>query len=181
MPSRPFVPGGPGLWLALLLAMSSSVFGGLTTAAPRTPFEDSGGAETPTYAETVAWLEDLAESSPLIRLTTFGVSPQGRGLPLVITDRDGLDDPAACRRGGNHAILLIQACIHAGETCGKDAGMLLLRDLAADPELAAPCWTRSRSSSSPSSTWTATSGSARTGASTRTGPARWAGARRPRT
>ena len=27
-------------------------------------------------------------------------------------------------------MLLVQACIHAGESCGKDAGMLWLRDLA---------------------------------------------------
>ncbi len=118
----------PGILFALL-ALSARA--GASTAL-QTPFELSGGLETPGYAETVAWCRDLADSSPLVSYAEFGTSPQGRALPLVIADRDGLAEPGACRRGGDQVILLVQACIHAGECCGKDAGMLLLRDLAAE-------------------------------------------------
>ncbi|MBU2501457.1 M14 family metallopeptidase [bacterium] len=111
-----------------LLALS--VQGGASQAL-QTPFELSGGNETPTYSETVSWCRDLAEASPVISYLEFGLSPRGRALPLVVADRDGLADPGACRRGGDQVILLVQACIHAGESCGKDAGMLLLRDIAA--------------------------------------------------
>ncbi len=106
-------------------------------AAVQTPFEESEGRRTPTYDETMAWFADLAEDSPLIELTSFGTSPQGRSLPLVIADSRGLFDPAAHRDRKDHVVLLVEACIHAGESCGKDAGMLLLRDLAEKPDLAA--------------------------------------------
>lgn len=94
-----------------------------------TPWELDREA-TPRYAETVAWCEALAAASPQVTFTYFGDSPQGRALPLVVWDRDGLANPASCRAAGR-LVLLIEACIHAGESCGKDAGMTLVRDLAA--------------------------------------------------
>jgi len=65
----------------------------------------------------------------MVTYTTFGRSPQGRDLPLLILDRDGLSDPAAIHAAGR-TVLLIEACIHAGECEGKDAGLMLIRDLA---------------------------------------------------
>ena len=102
-----------------------------------TPFEESGGLRTPTYDQTMAWFAELAEGSPLVELESFGISPQGRSLPLVVADRDGRFDPADHADRTDHVVLLVQACIHAGESCGKDAGMLLLRDIAEKPDLAA--------------------------------------------
>jgi murein tripeptide amidase MpaA len=103
-----------------------------------TPLEESAGRRTPRYAETMDWLRELANGSPLLQVTDFGTSPEGRPLPLVIADKRGRFTPAElAARGDDHAVVLVQACIHAGESCGKDAGMLLLRDLVADPELAA--------------------------------------------
>ncbi len=93
-----------------------------------TRFEASGGTETPRYDETVAFCQKLATSSPAITWSTFGKSAQGRDLPLLIIDRDGLNDPGAIRQRGR-IIVLIQACIHAGEPDGKDAGLMLIRDL----------------------------------------------------
>ncbi len=104
-----------------------------TVAAVETPFEASGGRRTPRYDETVAWCRDLAASSPILQATTFGTSPQGRDLPLVVADLDGAFTPGA---NPERTVVLVQACSHAGESCGKDAGMLLLRDLAADPAYA---------------------------------------------
>ena len=101
-----------------------------------TPFEESGGLDTPRYEETVSWCEDLAASSELLQFTSFGVSPQGRDLPLVIADRRGRFAPADHRERPDHLVLLVEACIHAGESCGKDAGLLLLRNLIEDRELA---------------------------------------------
>ena len=77
---------------------------------------------TPRYQETVDWCRRLAETHETIALTDFGTSPQGRALPLVIWDADGLSDPVATHAAGR-LVLLIQACIHAGESCGKDAGV----------------------------------------------------------
>jgi murein tripeptide amidase MpaA len=99
--------------------------------AQETPFERSGGRATPRYAETIDWLSDLAASSTLLQMSSFGTSPQGRALPLIVADRAGRFTPAAHAGRQDEVVVLVQACIHAGESCGKDAGMALLRDLAA--------------------------------------------------
>jgi hypothetical protein len=78
----------------------------------------------------------LAKVSPCVTVTSFGRSPQGRDLPLVIVDRDGYADPAKVKASGR-AVVLIQACIHAGECEGKDAGILFLRDVAITKKYAA--------------------------------------------
>jgi len=95
----------------------------------RTFYEKSGKLETPRYVATVDYCKRLDEASPLITFSTFGKSSQGRELPMLILDREGLHDPVAIRATGR-IILLIQACIHAGECEGKDAGLMLFRDLA---------------------------------------------------
>ena len=79
---------------------------------------------SPDYADTRAWFDRLDAASDLIRIEQFGVSPEGRPIYAVIASRDeGRFDPAK-------AVLLVQAGIHPGEIDGKDAGMMLLRDIA---------------------------------------------------
>ncbi len=96
-----------------------------------TRYETSNYLETPGYSETVDFCKKLDKASALLQYSTFGISPQGRDLPLLIADRYGNFTPEAVRRSGN-AVLLIEACIHAGESDGKDAGLMLLRDIAFD-------------------------------------------------
>ena len=95
-----------------------------------THFEKSGGLETPRYDETVSFCKQLDKISPAIKYTSFGKSPQGRDLPLLIADKNGNFTPESVRKSGN-LVLMIQACIHAGEPDGKDAGLLLMRNIAA--------------------------------------------------
>ncbi len=85
--------------------------------------------ETPRYKETVEFSKKLADASPLIEYTTFGRSGEGRELPLLIASNDKTFSVEQARKKGK-AIILIQACIHAGESDGKDAGFALLRDIA---------------------------------------------------
>lgn len=85
--------------------------------------------ETPRYAETLEYCKRLDQASPLIKLQTFGKSGEGRELPLLIATEDDTFTPEAARRAVK-AVILIQACIHAGEPDGKDAGLALLRDIA---------------------------------------------------
>ncbi|MEI6681302.1 MAG: M14 family metallopeptidase [Bacteroidota bacterium] len=95
----------------------------------QTVYEKSATLETPRYQQTIEYCRKLAGGSKMITFTNFGKSPQGRDLPLLILDRDGLSDPAAIHATGR-TVLLIEACIHAGECEGKDAGLMLIRDLA---------------------------------------------------
>jgi len=97
-----------------------------------TPAEKTGLTDSPGYDETIAWLGQLAEASPLIELTVFGQTAQGRPLYAVIASQEGIRgkaDPAR-RTTGTKPTFLAQAGIHSGEIDGKDAGLMLLRDLA---------------------------------------------------
>ena len=101
-----------------------------------TPAEAAHFKTTPSYADTRAYLERLAAAAPdRIKLTRFGVSPEGRDLMLVIAASGGEFTPQAAHASGKQ-ILFVQAGIHAGEIEGKDAGLMLLRDLALDEKSA---------------------------------------------
>ncbi|MGC8864331.1 MAG: M14 family metallopeptidase [Bacteroidales bacterium] len=91
--------------------------------------EQSDFRQTPRYAQTIEFCKRLADASPMVHYTPFGVSPQGRDLPLLILDREGLSTPEQIKARGR-LILMIQACIHPGEPEGKDAGLILFRDMA---------------------------------------------------
>jgi hypothetical protein len=106
------------------------------TSGWETPYEKSAFLETPRYRETIDYLKRLEKASPWIRVTSFGTSGEGRDLVLVIASKDKTFDAAAAHRTGK-AIVLLQAGIHAGEIDGKDAGMMLLRDMAVTKSRAA--------------------------------------------
>jgi hypothetical protein len=93
-----------------------------------TYYEKSGFKQTPSYKETVDYCIRLDEASPWVNYTSFGTSPQGRPLPLMIIDKNGYFDPVSVRSSGN-LVILIEAGIHAGEIDGKDAGLMLIRDI----------------------------------------------------
>jgi hypothetical protein len=100
-----------------------------------TPFERSGMARTPSYDETVAWLERLVAAAPELEMVSLGASPEGREIWMVIASREGAATPEALHAVGR-PLLLAQGGIHAGEIDGKDAGMMLLRDLTVGKRLA---------------------------------------------
>lgn len=94
----------------------------------QTFYEKSNFKETPRYAQTIAFCKQMAAASPKITYLSYGFSPQGRELPLLIVDKDGLSNARDVRATGR-AVFLIQAGIHAGEIDGKDAGFMLIRDM----------------------------------------------------
>ncbi len=93
-----------------------------------TPVEHSNFDRTPRYEETMQWLHKLAAAAPELEMVALGKSPEGRDLWMVIASQQQAFTPAALRATGK-PIFLAQAGIHAGEIDGKDAGMMLLRDL----------------------------------------------------
>jgi murein tripeptide amidase MpaA len=103
----------------------------MTTIPPEwlTHAEKTDYRETPRYDATIEYSKRLAEASPLIRYETFGKSGEGRDLPLLIAAEGEAFTPEAAR-SARKPVILIQACIHAGEPDGKDAGLALLRDIA---------------------------------------------------
>lgn len=95
----------------------------------RTYAEQTDYRETPRYDATIDYAKRLDRSSSLIKYETFGKSGEGRDLPLLIASEGETFAPEAAKRA-HKAVILIQACIHAGEPDGKDAGLALLRDIA---------------------------------------------------
>jgi hypothetical protein len=76
-----------------------------------------------------------ARNDRRLHISSFGTSPGGRDLPLVVMSAHGVTTPDEARRAGLPIVLVING-IHAGEVEGKEASMMLMRDLA-DSELLA--------------------------------------------
>lgn len=118
-----FLPPAPA-WDGASRALLRDASDPWVTAFERDPAHDF----SPNYADTRAWFDRLDAASDLIRIEEFGVSPEGRPIYAVIASKDFLEDGAAF--DPSKPVLLAQAGIHPGEIDGKDAGMMLLRDIA---------------------------------------------------
>jgi hypothetical protein len=95
------------------------------TAAERTDFRQTTG-----YDELVAFLTDVTDGEAQMYLTSMGTSSEGRSIPLVVVGDVSGPSPEAVRASGK-ARLYVQGGIHAGEISGKEALLILLRELAA--------------------------------------------------
>jgi len=114
-------------WIFVLLV---TVAGTVHAADWITPAEASHFRSTPSYADTLAYLKRLQQAAPgKLKLETFGTTPEGRPMAVVIASGDGTFSPQAAR-AARRPVVLLQAGIHPGEIEGKDAGLMLLRDFA---------------------------------------------------
>ncbi len=98
-----------------------------------THFERSNFLESPDYDETMKYFLQF-EATGKAEMFTFGISPQGRELKFIVVG-NGDFSPHAARANGK-VVVLIQNGIHAGEIEGKDASMLLLREILVTGERA---------------------------------------------
>lgn len=127
----PFKFAALALTIIVTLLHSTSATGG-DNPSPRKKFltysEETNFAKTPKFEQTREFFHRLEEYSPMVHNTSFGTSPMGRELSLVIVDKDGLTTPEEIRAQGR-VIILIESCIHSGEPDGKDASMIFIRDM----------------------------------------------------
>ncbi|QFU04856.1 Zinc carboxypeptidase [Pseudoalteromonas sp. THAF3] len=104
--------------------------GVLTTA-----FEHSGGMISPDYQATMTYLKRLQQANPTqFSLVKIGQSDAGRDINMLVASEQG-NNSAAHIANSDKPTLLIQAGIHSGEIDGKDAGFMLLRDIATGKRL----------------------------------------------
>lgn len=94
----------------------------------QTPAESTGLQSTPNYQQTMDYLKKLADSDSRLQLVTIGQSPQGRDIKMLIASQESLASAESVRVSAKPT-LLVQAGIHSGEIDGKDAGLMLLRDI----------------------------------------------------
>lgn len=120
--------------LTLLVALPAAPAPAQTPAAPpvpaywRTRAERTAYRQTADYDETVRFCKQLEASSGLVKVLTYGVSGQGRPLPMVVLSKDRAFTPERALATGK-PIVLIQNGIHSGEIEGKDASLELMRDM----------------------------------------------------
>ena len=101
----------------------------MTTKQPLTRAESSGYTETSRYADVMAFIDALAaRSDPRLHITDFGTTPEGRTLPLLVLSQHGHFTPEAAR-AAKLPIVLVICGIHSGEVEGKEAGVMLVRDI----------------------------------------------------
>ncbi|MEZ9820973.1 M14 family metallopeptidase [Shewanella sp. 10N.286.45.A1] len=93
-----------------------------------TPFEQHGLKTSPNYDETFAWLDKLISQTDMLKKVSIGKSPQGGDIWMIVASKEGAEDAPTLLKN-NKPSVLVQAGIHSGEIDGKDAGMMLLRDI----------------------------------------------------
>ena len=104
----------------------------LSTLAERTGFQETG--RTDEVERLCAAMQ--AEWPGAVRSLEYGRSAEGRPLRALIVSRSGALDPRELQER-RVPVLMLQAGIHPGESDGKDAGFIALRELLSENTLPA--------------------------------------------
>lgn len=103
-------------------------------SSPLTRAESSNWQETSLHADVMRFIADLqTRNDPRLHVTDFGASPEGRALPLLVLNANGIHTPADARASGLPVVLVING-IHAGEVEGKEASMMMVRNMLSGVE-----------------------------------------------
>jgi dipeptidyl aminopeptidase/acylaminoacyl peptidase len=100
---------------------------------PQTSAEKSDYKATSLHADVMEFCRQLAKESKLVRLGELGTSHEGKKLPLVIVAEPPISTAEEAKKSGK-LIVFAMGNIHAGEVDGKEALMMLARDIAAAKE-----------------------------------------------
>jgi hypothetical protein len=112
--------------IAVLVLLIGAWTGSLTGQATRPELTDA--QETSTYSDVLGFLDSLVQAGADLRIGTLAHSVEGRAIPWVLAARPMVDGPATAHRSGK-PVVYIQGNIHAGEVEGKEAALMLLRDM----------------------------------------------------
>jgi len=91
--------------------------------------ESSASSATSRYTDVIKFIRHLQRRSPRIRVETLCQSTEGRSVPLLIIGNPAPSSPLELRLSQKVAVY-IQANIHAGEVEGKEASLMLAREIA---------------------------------------------------
>jgi hypothetical protein len=99
-----------------------------------TPFEKGNQNQTTTWADCIAWYEELAKRFPrVLRFSQIGSSDAGVPIHAGVVSADGLFDRFEIKRD-QRPVFFNNNGIHPGEPEGVDACMALVRDFCQQPE-----------------------------------------------
>ncbi len=91
--------------------------------------EQSEYHKTARYTEVIDLLDRIEGQSQIMRRAVLGVTNEGRSIPLVILANPPVATAEQAKASGK-AIIFAFGNIHAGEVCGKEALLMLTRELA---------------------------------------------------
>ena len=97
-------------------------------AQPRTRAESSDFEATSRYADVMDFIGELQRTSSNVRLESLGTSTEGFDIPMLVLGAPVRASPADLNFD-DRAVVYIQANIHAGEVEGKEAVLMLARDI----------------------------------------------------
>ncbi len=121
------------LWktVALALVVSFSLMPTyLLSQTPLTKPEKTGYRETSVDADVIDFLREvqLAATVEAMRTGYFGTTHEGREMPYVVLSKPVVTRPEQALESGK-PIVFIMNNIHGGETDGKEASLMLIRDI----------------------------------------------------
>nr|WP_262899114.1 M14 family metallopeptidase [Dawidia cretensis] len=90
--------------------------------------EKTAFQKTSTCQEVSSFLEAISKLSSEVKIVSLGKSPEGKDIQMAILSRNGIATPAAAKNS-HKTIAYVQGNIHAGEVEGKEALMMLMRDI----------------------------------------------------
>ncbi len=93
--------------------------------------ESSDFTRTANYDEVIQAVEYLDNGSNLIRVENIATTVEGRKVPMMIV-ANPMPKSIADLKNDERIVVYIQANIHAGEVEGKEAALMLARDLISD-------------------------------------------------
>lgn len=101
----------------------------MSAPQPITRAEATDYAETSRHADVMRFIGELdARGDRRLRVLSFGTSPEGRELPLLVLSSEGIAAPAEAQALGRPVVMILCG-IHAGEVEGKEAGLMFARDI----------------------------------------------------
>ena len=120
---------------ALLLVLACATVPGAAQQKPaldtlKTTPEATDYKSTSTFDDVVRFMKTVDDASPIIHMTTYGTTSEGRQLPMAVVGTGLKDASAASVRASGKLRIHIQGNIHAGEVEGKEATLALLREFA---------------------------------------------------
>lgn len=122
------LPVRPAAVLCLLLLPLTA---GFAQTGPLTRAEATNYQETSLYKDVMEYIDALQHKTPLIRVEMMGTSAEGRPIPLLVIGDPVPASPADLRLDGRLPVYF-EANIHAGEVEGKEAVLMLIRDILLD-------------------------------------------------
>lgn len=100
----------------------------------RTPYEQGNKNQTTTWADCIAWYENLARLYPqVLHFSVIGTSDCGLPIHAGVVTADGVFARDALKAAGR-PVFFNNNGIHPGEPEGVDACMALVRDFCTQPE-----------------------------------------------